>query len=118
MSNGNNVRLRCNNWKIVLLFGESDKTLFTWSFTVPPLPYSYKLQRFNGKSKTWEDINIVDGIPELRETIETLEATIDMQRIKMLHMANAIANQLPNRDKFFADFLGPDNDSPSDCPLP
>ena len=83
-----------------------------------PLPYSYKLQRFNGKNKEWEDINIVDGIPELRETIEALEATIDMQRIKMLHMANAVANQLPDRNKFFADFLGPDNDSPSEPPFP
>ena len=95
---------------------------------MPPLPYSYKLQRFNGKSKTWEDISVtVDGISadslshyflELRETIEALEATIDMQRIKMLHMANAIANQLPDRDKFFADFLGPDDNSPSEPPLP
>ncbi len=85
---------------------------------MPPLPYSYKLQRFNGKSKTWEDINIVDGIPDLRETIEALEATVDMQRIKMLHMANAVANQLPDRDKFFADFLGPDDNSPSEPPLP
>jgi len=85
---------------------------------VLPLPYSYKLQRFNGKNKEWEDINIVDGIPELRETIEALEATIDMQRIKMLHMANAVANQLPDRNKFFADFLGPDNDSPSEPPFP
>ena len=85
---------------------------------MPPLPYNYKLQRFNGKNEEWEDINIVDGIPELREAIEALEATIDMQRIKMLHMANAIANQLPDRDKFFADFLGPDNDSPSEPPLP
>ena len=70
---------------------------------MPPLPYSYKLQRFNGKSKAWEDINIVDGIPELRETIEALDA---------------VANQLPDRDKFFADFLGPDDNSPSEPPLP
>lgn len=89
---------------------------------------NYKMQRFNGKNKKWEDISVtVDGISadslsrhflELREIIENLEATIDMQRIKMLHMANAVANQLPDRDKFFADFLGPDNDSPSKPPLP
>lgn len=78
---------------------------------------NYKLQRFNGKSKAWEDINIVDGISELRETIETLEAAIDMQRIKMLRMANAIANQLPDRTKFFVDCMG-DDDSPSEPPLP
>jgi hypothetical protein len=89
---------------------------------------SYKMQKFNGKNRKWEDISVtVDGISvnslnryflELREIIENLEATIDMQRIKMLHMANAVANQLPDRDKFFADFLGPDNNSPSEPPLP
>ena len=89
---------------------------------------NYKMQRFNGKSKTWEDISVtVDGVSahslsnyflEIRETIEALEATIDMQRIKMLHMANAIANQLPDREKFFIDFLGADDDSPINPPLP
>lgn len=89
---------------------------------------SYKMQRFNGKNKKWEDISVtVDGISadslsryflELREIIENLEAIIDMQRIKMLHMANAVANQLPDRDKFFSDFLGPDDNFPSEPPLP
>lgn len=104
---------------------------------------NYKLQRFNGKSKTWEDISVtVDGIPEFREAIQSLEADVkfaikdlresvlaltsavcqlkkenEAQRIKMLHMANAIANQLPDRTKFFADCMG-DDDSPSEPPLP
>ena len=104
---------------------------------------NYKLQRFNGKSKTWEDIDTAHGVLEVCETVQALEADVkfavkdlresvlaltsavcqlkqenETQRIKMLHMANAVANQLPDRDKFFADFLGPDDDSPSEPPLP
>jgi hypothetical protein len=104
---------------------------------------NYKMQRFNGKSKTWEDISVtVDGIPELREAIQSLEADVkfaikdlresvlaitnavcqlkqenETQRIKMLRMANAIANQLPDRTKFFVDCIG-DDDSLSEPPLP
>ena len=103
---------------------------------------NYKLQRFNGKSKKWEDIDTAHGILEVCETVQALEADVEFavkdlresvlaltsavcqlkkenenQRSKMLLMANAIANQLPDRAKFFVDCMG-DDDSPSEPPLP
>jgi hypothetical protein len=103
---------------------------------------NYKMQRFNGKSKTWEDIDTAHAVLDVCEAVQSLEVDVkfaikdlresvlaltnavcqlkqenETQRIKMLRMANAIANQLPNRNKFFADCLC-DDDSPINPPLP
>ena len=103
---------------------------------------NYKMQRFNGENKKWEDIDTAHGVLEVCEAVQALEANVkfavkdlresvfaltsavcqlkkenETQRIKMLRMANAIANQLPNRNKFLADCLC-DDDSPINPPLP
>jgi len=47
--------------------------------------------------------------PNLETRIENLEALVHEMRVGYLRMANAVANQLPDRTKFFAD-LHPDSD--------
>jgi len=47
--------------------------------------------------------------PDLKTQIENLEALVRELRIGYLRMANAVANQLPDRIKFFADII-PDSD--------
>jgi len=44
-------------------------------------------------------------ILELRSRIEYLEVTNDDLQMQILRLSNAIANQLPNKSKFFADLL-------------
>ena len=41
--------------------------------------------------------------PDLKTQIENLEALIRELRICYLRIANAVANQVPDRTKFFAD---------------
>jgi len=48
-------------------------------------------------------------ILELRSRIEDLEALNYDLRVQLLRMANAIAKQLPDKNKFFAD-LTPDRE--------
>ena len=47
--------------------------------------------------------------PDLESRVEQLEALVHKLRVGYLRMANAVANQLPDRTKFFAD-LTPDSD--------
>jgi hypothetical protein len=47
--------------------------------------------------------------PDLESRIEDLEALVQELRVVNLRLANAVANQLPDRTKFFADLL-PDSD--------
>jgi len=48
-------------------------------------------------------------VDELESRVEHLEALVHELRVGYLRMANAVANQLPDRTKFFAD-LTPDSD--------
>jgi hypothetical protein len=49
---------------------------------------------------------------ELRDRIEALEDANYARRIDIIRLANAVANQVPDRTKFFADVMpdGDDND--------
>ena len=47
--------------------------------------------------------------PDLESRIEDLEALVQELRVVNLRLANAVANQLPDRTKFFAG-LSPDSD--------
>jgi len=44
-------------------------------------------------------------IAELEDRVETLKHQLDTLRADYLRMANAVANQLPDRAKFFVDFM-------------
>ena len=44
-------------------------------------------------------------IAELENRVETLKHQLDTLRADYLRMANAVANQLPDRSKFFVDFM-------------
>ena len=47
---------------------------------------------------------------DLKTQIENLEALIRELRIGYLRMANAVANQVPDRIKFFSDLLTDSDD--------
>ena len=46
---------------------------------------------------------------DLESRVEYLKALVQELRVSYLRMANAVANQMPDRTKFFAD-LHPDSD--------
>ena len=48
--------------------------------------------------------------PDLETRIEDLEALVHELRVANLRLANAVANQLPDRTKFFADLTPESND--------
>jgi hypothetical protein len=41
--------------------------------------------------------------PDLESRVEQLEALVQQLHVGYLRMANAVANQMPDRAKFFAD---------------
>jgi hypothetical protein len=49
-------------------------------------------------------------ILELRARVEALEAANDTRRIDIIRLANAVANQISDRTKFFADVTPGDDD--------
>jgi hypothetical protein len=49
-------------------------------------------------------------ISELRSRVEDLEIANRRLRIEVLRLSNAVARQLPDRDKFFLDLL-PDHEN-------
>jgi hypothetical protein len=49
-------------------------------------------------------------ISELRSRVEDLEIANRRLRIEVLRLSNAVAGQLPDRDKFFLDLL-PDHEN-------
>ena len=52
---------------------------------------------------------MLNSLSDLESRIENLEALVHELRVGYLRIANAVANQLPDRTKFFADII-PDSD--------
>jgi len=52
---------------------------------------------------------MLNSLPDLESRVEDLEALVHELRVSYVRLANAVANQLPDRTKFFTE-LHPDSD--------
>jgi len=48
---------------------------------------------------------MLNSLPNLESRIENLEALVHKLRVDYVQLANAVANQLPDRTKFFSDII-------------